>query len=97
LQRAAKIGALPVILELFVALAPGIKKRDETLALAIIDTAIHHPAASPDVLAQASEVRAEQFPGKPDNPSIALDRAAIQNHIAEVLRYLAKTEQKSIQ
>jgi serine/threonine protein kinase/predicted ATPase len=97
LERATNIGALPVILELFVALAPGIKTRDEALALAIIDTAIHHPAASPDVLAQATQVRAEQFPGKSANPSIALDRASIQSRVAEVLRHLAKTEQKSIQ
>jgi serine/threonine protein kinase/tetratricopeptide (TPR) repeat protein len=97
LERATSIGALPVILELFVALAPNIKARDEMLALAMADTAIHHPAASPDVLAQASQLRAEHFPDKPDNPAIPLDRASIQSRIAEVLRYLAKTEQKTTQ
>jgi tetratricopeptide (TPR) repeat protein len=97
LDRAASIGALPVILELFVALAGNIKTRNETLALAMTDTAIHHPAVSPDVLAQASQLRAELFPDKPDNPAIAIDRNSIQARIAEVLGYLAKTEEQSIQ
>lgn len=89
LERATSIGALSVILELFVALADRIKQRDEALALAMIDTAIHHPASNPDVLNQATELRTEAFAGQAEQPEIELDREAIQARIATVLRYLA--------
>lgn len=89
LQQAAEIGALPVIIEVFVALAPHVQMVDDKLALDILDTAIHHPASNPDVLNQATHLRGEAFPTHPDNPEIPLDREAIQSRIAAVLKHLS--------